>query len=204
MKKFILKFALLVAFIYFVPVFVLLFICPQYTHEYSSAIFKKVQRLESLKSPKIILVGNSNLVFGIKSELIEKAFNRPVENLGFHAGAGNVFNERLALFNIGEGDIVIVSNLTYDDKDRIGDYELALITVENYFHMWKIFRLKDYPGLIQTIPRYSYKSLFRFFTKADRTKTGEEVWDGDAFNEYGDMGRPHPAPLPSTLNFEFS
>lgn len=187
MKKFILKFALLVAFIYFVPVFVLLFICPQYTSGYGSSVPEKVKRLESLPSPKIIIAGNSNVIFGFKSDLVEKAFGMPVVNVGYHAGAGNVVNERLAMFNIGKGDIVVLSQLTYDDNDEIGDPELVLLTVENHFHLWKVFRLKDYPRIIQAFPRYTYKCLLRFIRGDDKTVGKPAEWTRDAFNEYGDI-----------------
>ena len=51
-------------------------ISPQYTENYQASIIDKVARLESLESPKIILVGNSNLVYGINSELIQEEMRK--------------------------------------------------------------------------------------------------------------------------------
>lgn len=185
MKKFVLKFLLLLGLIYFLPVLIFIFICPQYKEGYGGAVYDKVARLESLQSPKIILCGNSNVAFGFCSNIIEKEMDMPVVNIGYHAGAGNVFNERLALFNIGKGDIVVLSQLTYDDDDGIGDPELTLVTVENHFHLWKVFRLKDYPRLIQAFPRYAYKCFVRWIKHEDKPSTNE--WGRNAFNKYGDM-----------------
>ena len=186
MWRFIQKLLILPILIFFVPVLILLLICPQYTHEYTASFIDKMQRLETIREPKIILVSNSNLAFGIESDLIEKEIGMPVVNLGLHGGLGNAFNERMALFNLQEGDIVVVSHLTYNDDDTISDPELALLTVENYFHYWKIFRFKDYPRIISTLPKYTYKCLFRFIARSDKEPKKATCYARSMFNEYGD------------------
>ena len=74
-----------------------------------------------INEPKIVLVSNSNLAFGIQSDLIEDAFEMPVVNLGLHGGLGNAFHERMPLFNITIGDIIVISHLDYSDDDKISD-----------------------------------------------------------------------------------
>ena len=186
MKKLILKLLILTVSIFILPVIILLTISPQYTHEYVASFIDKMHRLESIHEPKIVLVSNSNLAFGIQSELIEKALDMPVVNLGLHGGLGNAFHERMPLFNLHEGDIIIIAHLDYSDDDTISDPELALLTVENYFHYWKIFRPKDLPRVICTIPKYAYKCQFRFLRKADREPAAPTCYARSAFNEYGD------------------
>ncbi len=82
---------------------------PQYLNNYMAALIDKNERLCSIDEPKIVLVGNSNLAFGINSAMIEEAFSMPVVNMGMHGGIGNPFNEQAAVQNVHEGDIVILS-----------------------------------------------------------------------------------------------
>ena len=186
MRRLLLKLLLLIALIFIPPVVMLLAVAPQYTHEYNASFIDKMARLERIKEPKIVLVSNSNLAFGIQSDLIENSLGMPVVNLGLHGGLGNVFHERMPLFNLTKGDVIVIAHLDYNDNDTISDPELALLTVENYFHYWKIFRPKDYPWIICALPKYAYKCLFRFLCKADREPATPTCYARSAFNEYGD------------------
>ena len=85
MWKFILK---LILFLGITAGF-LLHLSPQYLGNYQASLIDKVQRLESIHEPKIVLIGDSNLAFGIDSEKIEEAFDMPVVNMGLHGGLGN-------------------------------------------------------------------------------------------------------------------
>lgn len=186
MKRFLLKIFFLFVLISLPSVLCLLTISPQFTHEYNASFIDKMNRLESITEPKIVLVSNSNLAFGIQSELIEEAIGMPVVNLGLHGGLGNAFHERMPLFNITAGDIIVISHLDYSDDDKISDPALALITVENYFHYWKIFRVKDFPRIICKLPQYSAKCLYRFLLKKDKSPTNPTCYARNAFNKYGD------------------
>ena len=187
MGRFILKVFLLAFIVFIFPLFVILLkIAPQYTHDYCASFIDKMARLERIKEPKIVLVSNSNLAFGIQSDLIEDALGMPVVNLGLHGGLGNAFHERMPLFNLTKGDVIVIAHLDYNDNDTILDPELALLTVENYFHYWKIFRPKDYPRIICVLPKYAHKCLVRFLHKLDREPATPTCYARSAFNEYGD------------------
>ena len=193
MKSFIIKLLILPLLTFLVFFLPLLLFCPQYTHIYSASFIDKMRRLESIKEPKIVLAGNSNLAFGIQSDIIETKMGMPVVNLGLHGGLGNAFHERMALFNLNKGDIVVISHLDYSDDDDILSPELALITVENYFRYWKIFRLKDYSRIISFLPKYVYDSFNRFKNKSDQYTA--DAYSRSAFNQYGDNVFPRPCSL---------
>ena len=67
---------------------VLLYLSPQYLGNYQASLIDKVERLESIEEPKIVLIGDSNLAFGIDSEKIEEGHGIPVVNMGLHGGFG--------------------------------------------------------------------------------------------------------------------
>lgn len=73
-----------------------------------SAIADKHQYAQSIHEPKIILVGGSNLAFGIASDSIEKALEKPVINFGLYAGFGLTFVLKEALSEVKKGDIVVL------------------------------------------------------------------------------------------------
>ena len=186
MKRFILKLLIPTALFFVLVLALLLITAPQYTHTYTASFIDKMKRLESIQEPKIVLVSNSNLAFGIQSELIEKEIGMPVVNLGLHGGLGNAFHERMPLFNLTEGDIIVICHLSYSDDDCIQDPVLALTTVENYFHFWKIFRPKDFPYIINALPKYIYKCIKRKINKSDVEPATPNCYLRSAFNKYGD------------------
>lgn len=189
MKRFVLK-LFIPLFLMFILVLILLrLLAPQYTHTYNASFIDKMKRLESIKEPKIVLVGNSNLVFGMQSDLLEKEIGMPVVNLGLHGGLGNAFHERMALFNLNRGDVIVICHLSYSDDDCIQDPELALLTVENYFHYWKIFRLKDFSYVQSALPKYIYKCARRRINQSD-VEPEKTCYSRSAFNEYGDNVYP--------------
>lgn len=75
----------------------------QYNDNYDVALIDKVERLKGITEAKIILVGDSNVAFGINSEKIEEELGMPVVNLGLHGALGNAFHEQIAKLNIGGG-----------------------------------------------------------------------------------------------------
>lgn len=189
MKKFLRTFALFMLFSIILTLITLMFVAPQYTHSYDACALDKIARLESTKSPKIILVGNSNVAFGFMSSMIEKAFNMDVVNLGLHGGLGNRFQEEMAKYNIGKGDIVAVCHSDYSDNGKIRDHALAWITVENHYHLWPLIR-HDVPQMLIALPPYALKVWQRWCTKAD--KLSDNCYAREAFNEYGDNIYPRP------------
>ena len=186
MKKFYFKLLLLAFFLFGWIPFSFFLIAPQYTYGYNASFLDKINRLENIDIPKIVLIGNSNLAFGIQSDLIENEIGMPVVNLGFNGSLGNAFHERMPLFNLTEGDILVICHLDYSDDDKITEAYSAISTVENHFHYWKIFRLKDMPRIILTLPKYARTCLKRYINKEDIEPEEKSCYMRSAFNEYGD------------------
>ncbi len=160
-------------------------ISPQYTDNYQASIIDKVARLESIESPKIILVGNSNLVYGINSELIQEEMGMPVVNLGLHGGLGNMFHEDMAKLNIKEGDIVVVCHTSYADEDKLENPELTWMTIENHTNLWNIINPKDWGTLATGLSSYVLKTSF-FWITGTKDHTVNKHNQRSMFNEFGD------------------
>ena len=158
----------------------------QYEDNYNASLIDKVERLKSINAPKIILVGNSNLAFGMDSEMLKDAMNMPVVNLGLHGGLGNAFHENIAKLNINSGDIIIICHSTYLDDNRISDIELCWITLEYHRDLWSILRPGEYLDMVMAFPKYWLKSLVRRVFSM-KTKTIPTAYSREAFNKYGDI-----------------
>ena len=160
-------------------------VMPQYLYGFNASIIDKVQRAESIKEPKILLIGNSNLVFGIDSEMIEEEIGMPVVNMGVHAGLGNAFLDNMSRYFVNEGDIVIFCHTEYEDDDKILNEELAWITIENHYEPWKLIRGKDIWGMIKAYPTYLKDCIGLWIAGEGNRRTGE-AYTREFFDEYGD------------------
>lgn len=69
----------------------------------------KHRRLASLGSPKLVLVGGSNVALGVDSELLERLAAVPVVNLGLNGGLGLRFMCEEVWPSLGGGDVVMLS-----------------------------------------------------------------------------------------------
>ena len=95
-------------FVVFVTLVIVVLTSMYDSSQYMAAISDKHHRLSTVESPRIILVGGSNLAFSVDSEKIEKHFERPVVNMGLHAGLGLKFMLNEIQPALNGGDIVII------------------------------------------------------------------------------------------------
>ncbi|PWT95007.1 MAG: hypothetical protein C5B53_12100, partial [Candidatus Melainabacteria bacterium] len=89
----------------------LVFFLPPYSRSngYFGCIREKHRRLETLPSPKVVLIGGSNLPYSMDSTLIEKRLHLPVVDMGLSANLGLRFMLEEVKGQLHPGDIVIVS-----------------------------------------------------------------------------------------------
>lgn len=173
----------LTALIFFMGVIVM----PQYRYAYTASLCDKMERLESIDEPKIVLIGNSNLTFGINSEILEDAFDMPVVNMGLHGSMGNAFHEEMAKVNLNSGDIIVVAHTDYSDHDEITDPVTTWLALENHAQLWQLIRSKDIPDMFFSFPTYAKRALTLWASKEGNEQDSGTVYSRYAFNEYGDI-----------------
>src|SRR5512140_975750 len=110
-------------------------------NDYIAAVLEKDRLIRSTPSPKIILVGGSNLAFGIDSRMMEDSLHVNVVNMGLYAKLGLRYMLAQVKPYIKKGDVVVVvpeydqfygnfadgdntlnTALLYAPADRIGDF----------------------------------------------------------------------------------
>lgn len=90
-------------------------------YNYLAAIASKHQRLESVESPRVILIGDSSLPFGFDAARAQESLGLPVVNMGLHAAFGLEFILKEILPDIKSGDIVALVVHYYPSQDDINE-----------------------------------------------------------------------------------
>jgi hypothetical protein len=164
---------------------------------YLAAVLEKDRLIRNTPSPKIILVGGSNLAFGIDSRAIQDSLGMSVVNMGLYAKLGLKYMLAQVRPYISRGDVVVVvpeydqfygdfSNgdntlntaLLYAPNDRIGDF------------------IRSY-SIVDVVLRPRVENARRSFLHALAASVGKEqqffppdtnpVYNRRSFNEYGDV-----------------
>lgn len=187
MKKFLYKSLALLSILISIVCFLLLLEDNRLeTNEYMAALTDKHHRINSIKKPKIILAGGSNLVFGIDSKKIEKELEIPVVNLGLHAklGLNFIINELKDVAR--KGDIIVLSiehEMTID-----GNRELQKTTA--YYNSFAYGYFQDVNSTFLNQSKMRFENCHLLFKKTisniiDGVKE-DKVYTRDGLNEYGD------------------
>lgn len=156
---------------------------PTYDDTYQSVIQRKYEKLCNTEGQKIIVIGGSNVAFGLDAELMEEKTGRPVINMGLLAGFGNLFNSEIARSHIGPGDVVILAyeyGLTSESFERLGGVNLIMKGIDNNLDIYKEIPLKNMPEILNNIFNYAQQ-------KAQRQKQATGVYSSEAFDEFGNM-----------------
>ncbi len=159
---------------------------PQYDGSFLSVLSKKHDELIAHTEDSIILVGGSNLPFGIDSALLESYVGMPVINFGLYAALGTKPMLDLCENHIQEGDIVIIcpetspqTYSTYFGADSM------LMALDGNFGMLSEIKESDYPKLICALPSF-VSSKYSFF-KSGAKPIPSDIYSPKSFGDGGDI-----------------
>jgi len=161
----------------------------------------KLNLLKTTPSPKIVLVGGSNIAFGIDSSLIHEAFGIPVINDGLYAGLSLLPFEELKQF-IGPGDIIIASieyiNFTFitGNPQEIADWIEYAPERLNYLSN----PLAQIPSTFNITLQRKFTRQLNYYLYNKSLEEIRGIYQGNNFNQYGDFtGHLAPGAEPPDL-----
>lgn len=136
MKKFLQK-LILFSFVFFLFAIIVLvassaIVAPKLSKRGRGCVLDKLNRIQNIQQPKIVLVGGSNICYNTNSKLIEDSLHMPVADMSINANVGMQFYFESVKPYLKNGDIVILTP-EYDAYSKInflGDesmYELNII-----------------------------------------------------------------------------
>jgi len=158
-------------------------------YSYSLASRFKMDRLKSLQSPRILLIGDSNLAMGIDSERIEQELGHPVCDMGMGRRYGLYFVLREIHKHVQPGDILVYSPAYKQFFVKPwGNGKLLLEHAEVVPEAWSWYHKKQKMLVLKAIPETLAKS-FRFLLRSIRGVKHSErrLFTVNALNEYGDI-----------------
>ena len=173
---------------------VIRFGAPGNSKHYLGAIQDKIERLEACQGPRIVVVGGSNVAFGIHSPVMQRSFQMETVNLGLQASLGLSFQLECYLQHARSGDIVILSpeyHLLTGSEHQQGnrlmiDYMLQQCpSARRYLirsdqNTWKHFFDND--GLWM-----AHQWVGRAFRSMRNEDTSDQIYSRAGFNEFGDV-----------------
>jgi len=145
--------------------------------------------LNSINESKIIVLGGSNVSFGLDSKVIVNKLNIPLVNMGVHAGIGLEYmvNDIKPFVKKGDFIVLIPEYEHFYTDDFYGEMELIQTVFEIDPQSIKLLNTEQWMHLIKYLPTYSAKKLKNFVPSLFNQKTGLiDIYHRNSFNAYGD------------------
>lgn len=179
----------------------------KYTETYYGVCSKMYQRLESLKErKKIVVIGNSNVAFGVDSALAERLFKEAeldyaVCNFGLYGSLGTKMMLDLADDFIQKDDIVIFTpEVNAQSLSLYFSAKEAWYAIDGDMAMFSAFAEEDKGKLIGNF--FGYVSDKYILHESGQMAQGSGVYAAASFDEYCDLknySRPYNA-LPNLVD----
>lgn len=158
----------------------------------------KMNRLKTVSGNRIVFVGGSNVAYGLDSAQIERAFKRPVVNMGLHAGLGTCFNLATVYPYLRSGDDVF---LLIEFEDFFGDACFgnmeALAQVVDVLPRGSIaLNGEQWLHLSRYVLQYGAKKIINGWKMLPFSNSSEKLW----YNEQGDRIRQWTDPIQNKVS----
>ncbi|MGB2965393.1 MAG: hypothetical protein WBB69_15570 [Anaerolineales bacterium] len=156
-----------------------------------SLLFSKLDKdilLENTPSPRLILIGGSNLTFGIDSSLFKQALGLNPINTAIQASIGLTYMLKNTIEYVRPGDIVIISPeySQFYARYAFGEEELLRTVLDVDRQSLKTLNLNQWLNILEYLPRYAISKI-----KPSEYNFKENpfigIYERKSFNEYGDV-----------------
>lgn len=155
--------------------------------DYFRAVADKHARLDSLPSPKIIIIGGSNATFGIDSERLERAFCRPVVNMTMNASLGFEFMCNELDGRIGEGDLIIATPEFSAYTEPVKDNETHILIADRAPVALEAMPWYRRPRIHLGLAIMRCQAAWKYATGEWSGPVADKVYRADGFNAQGDL-----------------
>ncbi|HJR80272.1 MAG TPA: hypothetical protein VJ821_09380 [Anaerolineales bacterium] len=163
---------------------------PDPTHYFAGSLLQ-LELIKNTSGPRIILVGGSNVSFGLDAELMQRTLSVPVINDGLHAGLGIVPLRELQEY-LRSGDIVIISlEYTMFSSESIMEGDRAFLSDWIEYSPHRIRFLSDpwwqAPSLFATMLQRKVNRTVNTYLFGGSLDEERSVFAGTKYNANGDF-----------------
>ena len=156
----------------------------QYGEIYSRSIVYQYDYLRSIKNEKkLIMIGNSSLMFGLDLNTMDELSGYRSVLLGGHAGYGLPFFMEMSKENLAPGDVVVIEFPGKTDLDAF-DVDLLLTGIGKRYDMYRFFVGKERRYALFRYPKY-IKDSFNYMLNGGYYSDG--VYSMEAMDYRGSM-----------------
>ncbi len=194
-KRFVEMFLPMLA-VFSLPFFIILIavfgLSPVYNDTFVGELGDKYERLNTVDSPKIVIIGGSSAAFGLDSEMIEEHLGYETVNFGLYANLGTKLMMDLSKSSINEGDIIILApEMNSQTLSLYFNPETTAQALDGNLSMLKDIDRSDIESLIGSMWKTASSKLVYTFTETKPQNAG--AYKKENFNEYGDnvFDRPY-------------
>lgn len=157
----------------------------------TSLLFAKIEKdalLDTTRSPRIILIGGSNLSLSINSQIIQDSLKYNPVNTGISANIGLAYMLDNTLRYIRSGDIVVISPEYSQFYDELAYGREELLRTILDVAPGEIFKLRrrQFFQIVRYLPRYAL-SKFKPSEYTSVHSDDNEIYRRHAFNKFGDV-----------------
>ena len=158
----------------------------QYSNTFLAGLSVKYHRLKSIDQPKIVVIGGSNVAFGLDSLTMEKYTGFSVVNFGLYATLGTKAMLDLSKSSVNKGDIIVISPET--DAQTMSLYyngeSMWQALDGDYGMLWDV-GFDNFGPLLGAFFSYSNDKLNFYLDKSMPDPKG--VYKKTSFNKLGDI-----------------
>lgn len=186
MKKFLNKILIFWAIIaLMVVVSLLLPATPKSSNNYIFSKTNKDSLLQTINSPRIIIIGGSNIVYGLNSQIIKDSLGLNPINAGLSATVGLIYMMENTLNYVKPRDIVVVvpEYQQFFGNFAYGAQDLLRLLVDVDPSGFSNLQLRQWINIIKKSPDYF---VSKFNPKQYFFFDVNPVYGRNIFNEYGD------------------
>lgn len=163
---------------------------PKTSTLFYSAKIDKDYLLKKTASPRLIMVGGSNLSFGINSRQIENSLKVHPINTGLHGSLGLKYMLDATIDYVKTNDLVIIVpeyNQFYGNYAYGEDGEpLLRIACDLDSSTFKKLSIKQWLNMIQFLPKFTLSKL-TWNEYVLKTSHQLNAYERNSFNQYGDV-----------------
>ena len=143
---------------------------------------EKLRRLQELPGERVIIVGGSGCGQGFVTSNLCAALNRPVYNMGLHAGLGLIYQMKAVEPLVRRGDVVLLvpEYANFDGTTCFGAAELLMMVIDIIPEHKTLLPFRHWLHLLPMVPKYGADKLRHLFMPS---RSGDLL---DDFDSYGD------------------
>lgn len=154
---------------------------PQFNETYYGELPYMFDRLKKAKDSKIVIVGNSSIAFGVRSDIIQKELNKETVTFGLYGAIGTKAMMDLSKVGIKNGDIVILApEISEQGLSLYFSAENMWMAVDGRYDLLNYIAKDNRQAMVGNFPYFASKK-YDYFIKGKKPEL-EGVYMQSSFN----------------------